>query len=358
MKSHYTPILKAKSGEFKALKKLKIETRENLTPLFEIPPITYDYVNGKPSKTIEKHLQTIINGISGTGRRQYPCYIDVELLDEIKIGDKYILFALLESLREKREFPIPVIRLHFDNGYLIELKNEIQNNSKRICVRLTQDDFEDFDLQVEIERIIEVLEINLNQIDIVLDFGFLRNEQESMLSQFSKLMVNSLPFLNDYNKIILSLTAFPENLSGISGDSIEKIPRSEFKIWKNIISSKVKRKPEFGDYAIANPELFEMDPRTIRMSVNLRYTIANDWLILKGRDAKRFGYDQFYGLCDQLVNHSGEFYGEDFSWGDNEILEKSQQIGGTGNATTWRQIGTNHHLELVVDQLSSIPFDS
>ena len=43
-------------------------------------PITYDYVNEKPSKTIEKHLQTIINGISGTGRRQFPCYIDVELL--------------------------------------------------------------------------------------------------------------------------------------------------------------------------------------------------------------------------------------------------------------------------------------
>ena len=46
--------------------------------------------------------------------------------------------------------------------------------------------------------------------------------------------------------------------------------------------------------------------------------------------------------------------GPEFSEGDRYISECAGGSAGTGNLTTWRKVGTNHHLEKVVRDISSL----
>jgi hypothetical protein len=108
----------------------------------------------------------------------------------------------------------------------------------------------------------------------------------------------------------------------------------------------------FGDYAIAHPVPTELDPRTMRMSASIRFTTDEDWLIVKGKNVRQYGFDQYFELCRTLVGLP-EYLGENFSWGDRFIARCARGSAGPGNATTCRKVGTNHHLTLVARQLAT-----
>jgi hypothetical protein len=119
-------------------------------------------------------------------------------------------------------------------------------------------------------------------------------------------------------------------------------------------TGKIRWLPTFGDYAIAHPLLVEVDPRLMKMSAQLRYTTDTAWLVFKERNVRDYGFEQFKGICTALIARP-EYKGAAFSWGDNAISECTLTSSGPGNATTWRRIGTNHHLTMVTDQISSVP---
>ncbi|MGI0086305.1 MAG: beta family protein, partial [Nitrososphaerales archaeon] len=87
-----------------------------------------------------------------------------------------------------------------------------------------------------------------------------------------------------------------------------------------------------------------------------RYATQEDWLIWKGANVFKDpdGYGQFLDICRDLITKA-EYSGPDFSWGDAEIFEKATNGGSPGNAETWRRIGTNHHIEMVLAQIASLP---
>jgi hypothetical protein len=89
------------------------------------------------------------------------------------------------------------------------------------------------------------------------------------------------------------------------------------------------------------------------MSASIRYTTPESWLIVKGRNVNQYGFEQYYDLCKQLIGRP-EYVGPEFSWGDEFIWKCAQETAGTGNATTWRKVGVNHHLTLVARQLSNL----
>ena len=157
--------------------------------------------------------------------------------------------------------------------------------------------------------------------------------------------------------MIFAATGFPLDLSNIKPDNITEIPRIEWEIWislKNYHDLKqLKRLPVFGDYAIANPEMVNIDPRAMDPSASIRYTIDDGWIIVKGRRVKKHGYNQYHDLSESIIL-SNDYSGENFSWGDKFIKECSNPPAKTGNLTTWRQVGTSHHITYVVEQLSSV----
>jgi hypothetical protein len=87
------------------------------------------------------------------------------------------------------------------------------------------------------------------------------------------------------------------------------------------------------------------------MSAIIRYSTDDNWLLVKGRNVRDHGYEQFNDLSRLLVANPA-FKGPEFSWGDKYIAACAADKERPGNATTWRKVGTNHHITLVADQLS------
>ena len=137
------------------------------------------------------------------------------------------------------------------------------------------------------------------------------------------------------------------------GQSI--IPRFEWNLYVEIVKKMIENKlriPIFGDYAINHPELLQIDMRKVKPAATLRYTIKDHWLILKGKNVRDNGFDQYRKHCEYIAN-SKYFYGERFSYGDYYIAQCAKGSESTGNLSTWRKVGTNHHLKVVSQEISN-----
>ena len=134
------------------------------------------------------------------------------------------------------------------------------------------------------------------------------------------------------------------------------MPRCEFPLWQNIVNNvSLKRYIQFGDYCISNPEYNEIDPRLLKTSGNIRYTIDNSFYVIKGVNTRDNGFSQMVNLSQNLID-SGHYCGQEYSYGDNYIFNCSQGTDGPGNSEVWRRVGTNHHITFLVNQLSTLSY--
>lgn len=346
----YVPILKGKAGELGALKELSQNLKSKIFPLIEFPPVPWDYIKGKQAKTIENHLDDVLKRVVNSWDPSYPIMIDTSLIEENGFDS---IDYILKELLSKKVSVIPVISFENDDKFLESIRRNLKDPA-RICLRINQEQLDKFSpVQIAASDIFEKLNTSQEYTDLILDFEYLTSEQESMFTSYSRMVINSFPDIEKYRTLSLCMSSFPENLSEQDSSSTKIIERSEWVVWNRLLeANSIKRMPIYGDYGISNPSIQDIDPRIMQMSANIRYTIDEGWFILKGKGVKRSGFEQFYTLSELLVN-SGKYYGENYSWGDKKINQKSKKIGGTGNATTWRQIGTNHHLTVVMNQILS-----
>lgn len=151
---------------------------------------------------------------------------------------------------------------------------------------------------------------------------------------------------------MFAASSFPATLAA-AGTGLSTIVRAEWLAYQVLLANRPGGAVvAFGDYAIAHPIYA---PAPYLGSASVRYTIDSDWLIARGRTLKgpvHGGFAQFQGLCTQLVT-TPVFAGASFSWGDAYIDQCSRGQVSTGNLTTWRGVGTNHHLTFVARQLAS-----
>jgi len=353
---HYVPILKWKRGEQGALAELDTELKNKLTPLVEIQPIPIDFRTEEYARTIDQHLEDVIERLKISWDITRPIFLDLYWIepDERMKNDEHPLSFLADDSRRNDIKIIPVTGLDRDSDYQSEVKNINKQDKNGICLRIDSDYIGNPNIEKQLTSIMQLLENNPEGTDLILDLGYVTSDQEKILTNLLIIAINNFPHVNDWRTFTLTATAFPQDLSRIPPKSITPIRRSGWFIWNNLINSEIKRKPAFGDYAIAHPELVEIDPRIMTMSANIRYTIESEWLILKGHSVKKEpGFKQFHDLSNLLINRS-EYSGRDFSFGDLYIGKCAQREVGSGNATTWRKVGTNHHLAFVIDQITNL----
>lgn len=355
-KNYYVPILKWKRGEQKAIENLSSWSIDNIMPLIEISPIEFDYENNRPKKTIDDHIRNIPDSIL-TSLKNMPCFIDgftIEDEDLLIGGTNAIEFIIKNSIKNGCNV-IPVTGIGREPNYDIAIKNMLDSQTiNELCIRIEESNFSM--LNSNLQSILDKFNITPDKCHIVLDLKEVKPTSISSLQLLLPMLINNMINLNDWISITLATTTFPVNLSVVPKNSTKVLSRSEYDLWKEItIKGNLIRPIQFGDYAISNPEYTDMDPRYINMSGNIRYTIDSGFLIYKGITTKSNGFSQMIPMCKDLVK-SKYFSGENFSWGDTKIYECANGIGTTGNAETWRRIGTNHHIEFVVDQLSKINY--
>jgi hypothetical protein len=352
----YVPILKGKEGEYAALEVLSPEHKSNLMPLIEIPAIPYDFANECPAKSLDEHVAGIperLKRACGT----MPFYLDLPWFgqDETLADGKTALEAILRKNVELGLGTTPVVYRQSSPAYLAAANTHTESTGSGICIRLLIEDFEDeIDIETEISRLLSSIPAANGATDLVLDLEDLGATSGTAVL-VARSVLSMIPDKDRWRRVILAAASFPEDLSDVSAATIVNLPRHEWDLWKTLQkrpNALPRRDLIFSDYAMSHPVGKTLDPRTMRMSANIRYTTDNDWLVIKGRNVRQYGFSQYFELCRLLIERP-EYSGRGYSWGDDYIADCAAEIQGPGNATTWRKVGVNHHITLVTTELAS-----
>lgn len=334
----YRPILKAKQGEFGALTTLSDEVKSTLTPVIEPLP---DHAT---------EIDRFVKPMTKAWPSGSPFMLDFRLAgDDAAEG----LASTTDQLQQHGLSVIPVVASARSDEYIRAAAAVARRHRQGVAIRMNTDDIGDVDLLPDLlDSFLTRLRRDPAEVDLLLDLYAFTPSHIGAMTTATVAAIRALPRVAQWRSVTVIGTSFPETLSGLKADSLTPLPRAEWAVWRRVSLRTLPRVPDFGDYGIAHPELPDVDPRYMTMSANLRYTIEDNWLVFKGRDVKKHGYEQFNAFCKKLVQMP-EYAGEDFSWGDGAIKSHCQSKSGPGNATRWRQIGTSHHLTFVVHDLAT-----
>jgi len=357
---HYVPCLRWKQGEYQAVLRLPDTIKNAFTPLMEIPELGWDFKEEKEKKTIDELLTDFALKKIYKKWGSSPCFVDLNLIpssQRMKNGVHPVRF-IFDELRWLGCQSIPVTGLFRDGEYQQEIKAALAKDKNGVCLRITIEQAAKSTFKTELDSLLSTLEVQSINCDFILDLGSPNNFLP--LNGFSKIIqtiIERLPHLNVWRTLMLLGTSFPETMGSIKkGEEI--VPRYEWQLYKILIADFRKdgiRLPSFGDYAINHPKVLERDMRKVKPSATIRYTIDDGWYIVKGenvRDKKYGKFKQYYKLSNQVLT-SGYYCGSHFSWGDDYIQKCANKESSTGRLMTWRQVGTNHHIMKVIQDIAS-----
>ncbi len=357
---HYVPLLKAKAGEMRALEDLADENRDAITPLLDVVPIPWDFVEDRPAKAVEQHLATLVPQTQRSWGTERPFFVDLaNIEDESLIGGRAPLLYVMEGYRAIGAQAIPVTGPGRTTAYQTAITESVLADQRGVCVRVPVEGLgRPQRLRDTLVALLADLGMTAADADLILDFEAIRPSQVSLIVSQAAILFDSVSEIA-WRSLTFAAGSFPESLERVGSDSVELIARSDWAAWQSLVlegETDLPRFPAFGDYGIAGVEFSEIDPRIMQMSANVRYTAEEAWVVLKGRSVRK-GFDQFHRLCADLVRRP-DFRGEGFSAGDRYIARCARREVGPGNATTWRQMGTNHHLTLVERAIANLSASS
>jgi hypothetical protein len=351
----YVPCLRWKQGEYQALFRLSSRTKESIVPLIEVPEIGFDFDSGTNSKSIDDHLSKFAKRVKD--KWGGPCLVDMHLIKSSeRMNDGQHPFAFVfHDLRSRGILAIPVTNLKQDLDCQHEIKSIVDTDMRGLCIRITIEEAVKPNLIALLGALIQRYEVGVDECDFILDMEAPNFEPIESFGKLVATIIGKLPYINQWRSFALIGTSFPQSMGVVQrGESI--IPRNEWIFYKSLIrqlGASGLRIPTFGDYGINYPDIPLLDWRMVKPSATIRYTIDDGWLILKGPNVRDYGYDQYCGLCQTLVR-SRHYSGSAFSSGDEYIYDCAQGRASTGRLTTWRWVGTNHHLEKVTRDLANL----
>lgn len=349
----YTPILKFKQGEHKALLDLTEEQRKNITPLIQVVHKfrKVEQADGTtkryeiPASKVLSDAGAKIKQLSGFPK----VYFDPRPLFVSNNDETLVAVTNCSTLFGSNVYPVLT---------LSDLQN-IQYNSlslsfiaqQGICLRISKNEVNET-LFTGIDDLLKKLSIDRKNTDIIFDYGV---TEENSLDHFST-EIKKDKGLDNWRSIAFVSGAFRESLMGLEpGTHHHK--RTDLALWKEL-RSKLRglREIDYGDYAIQSA-IYSIPTENASPSRSVIYAKEDEWEIHKGQSDNARGSEktrQYYAHAKQLIDEHS-CYGEDCCKGDKKIVSLSKNPEGSmGGFSTWVQVGVNHHMSLTLRQLSML----
>lgn len=358
----YLPALKWKQGEHFAVKPLTSAQKARLLPMGEVPDRPYNWEKEKYTKSWEKHLDDVAKATATNWGTAH------EIAFDQQIGDGETLSAkpstpweyLFESMWAAGVKAVPVLSTSASGTEQAALTKLVKTHKKgRWVLRYRSDPHGHVPTVAQatswFSNAVAVVGAKHEHVDAVLDLGHITADPKTLVASTATVL-KAIAGLGNWRQLTLLSGAFPVNLAGVQKGT-RQIPRLDWDLYKRVAARSELAGIDlaFGDYGITHVDAFDEDPRKLRMSANLRYTHWKDWHVLKGKNTKDYGFEQYKDLCGMLVNLP-IFLGSTFSQGDaNYEKVATDPSVGPGNATHWRRDATNHHVHVVLHQLASLP---
>lgn len=349
----YMPLLQSRKGEFEALRNLDHQKRRLARPLVTITPPKWDFDSDQPICSLHEHVGKLALKFRNSWGPAHGIRVDGYLLDTPdSIADgTHPMERMMDIGNAYGIQMIPVIGLERSLAYRSLTKKWAAKRKRGATIRIEKEDLLDADqLTNGIKSLLDYLALSATNVDIVFDLKAITETEEAILADRVATALSALPFAREWRSAFIAATAFPENLGAIKRDSIGTIPRLEWEFWKSIDRQRRRfdRTPLYADYAVAHPAPVQI--QNPRVSGNIRYTTHSSWTVLKGRLIKKEDDHQMRRLCQDLTARD-EYCGRDFSAGDRHISLCAEGRVGPGSPSTWRFVGTSHHISFALQQL-------
>lgn len=353
MSPRYVPILKGKAGEYNALAEASGTVQAGTLPLIEALPV------GK--ETVEETCVSTLQALSGGWGT--PVALDAVYLDPATPLSSGLLplEALADEARTRSITALPVLRVDDDPSVWAAAATVTARDGAGVVVRLGGDPLQEdiTDLDDALDALYTAVAIVPGDVDLVIDLGGVTEPGYAALaSRIARDLITGLKDVAAWRSLTVASGGFPADLSAVPTNSTALLPRTDARLWATLTGRTLPRDVDYGDYAIQHPGPPASGGRG--PAPQIRYAVGLDWRIRKAKAKDRRGHKQFYDICADVVA-SGEYSGSSFSWGDEQVdlAARSAPAGApalrtTGNATTWRAIGTSHHLALVSDRLATL----
>lgn len=351
----YVPMLRAKAGEFVALKNLSNRAKSSILPLLDVPKNTS---KAKVPKTDSEHLASVIESISSIWKNR-PLILDAFSWSPSASTEEgeHIIPYLQSTLEAKGVEVSPVIGYDRwdDLDYQAAISEITLPEGRYFCLRLDDDALHDIaDIDYFEERINEILDATsktANDFIALIDLADLSRKPVIDVIEIASKSIAALHSLN-FTRIIIAGSSIPEsiNLAVKTSDTVGFLTRKEMLIWKSLYQSFPR--VIFGDYGVRSSRPIG-EIKSKDTNGKIRYTLDKRFMISRGHSVRiQDKGAQVHKLAEKIIN-SEHYIGSQFSWGD-EMLEKCAQGKFKGGSTNWISIDTNHHIELVTLEIAEL----
>lgn len=346
----YSPIIKGKMNDLKALGKIPRNFGPRLSPVVELlaPDLekseTLEDSMGRFSHQLKKYcpLQTIS--------------VDLHSIKpNARLRDGSLAFeSLCATLRGLGVMFIPVFGFDHEPELWNRIVKIVHREGRGITFRLK---IEDIDTAEEtIEEIIDRLrsaDIPAASTNILIDLesvfertGIQLVEVRSQCQDFIEAALSAAKF----RLITIAASSMPRDVSAVPKSGELDFPRHELQLWANTFVSMPSVAVGFGDYGIVHPRFSDKIIAT-NANAKIRYTTRGSHRIFRGYSLREgMKYQQYFDLTERVIQ-SDVYIDRNYSFGDDRIWLCANKFSTCGNLGTWVEADMNHHFVFVTAQL-------
>jgi hypothetical protein len=346
---HYIPILKIKRGEKLALQYLAPSIGASITPLLEIVER-----NQQRTPTATKHIDTTFKGFASAVARFPRYFLDCREIAPDGPAAAIDVFTRAALLRTSFTPVTGLTRVVDERAALVHRANGI-------AIRLTRDEFESGRIPKDLPAFLRTNGLAHGEVDIIVDLGAVDDMVNTGIEGLTDAFLTDVPDKRLWRTLTVAACAFPLSMGGIDRNSYDLVDRSEWQACRDGLHANRKsleRLPAFSDCAIQHPSGVEgFDPRIMAVSAAIRYTLPDQWLLIKGASTRlTLPSDQFPDLARQLVyGHLSSYYsGPTHCKGCSDMHAAANDAPSLGSAEAWRRLGTIHHITRTVEGVAAL----
>jgi Beta protein len=350
----YCPALRMKAGELAGVRDLAPDVAACTLPRFIVPP------RSERDET-QPQLFVVDNApdISGSLRRHWAnrsAFIDTTYLIDEYGRDRLAAWLpqMFERARRARSRPIPMASLR-DLGQeeAVAFRAAVASDGQlKFGILVSSGEMVGPEFVAAMKEALERTGLTARECAVVADFHDADFSAPELVAPIISGALESLQDLGPWHYIIFQGTHFPERNPAEHGSRNFWL-RNEWNAWREAVrfDPSTAEHMMFGDYAAdcAKMVFGDSGARAIR---HYRYATETDWLVERGEET---GSDKeiMQRVCRNIVD-SGHFAGAGFSAADSYIFHTANNADGPGNATTWRQINTTHHITRAVVDIARV----
>lgn len=350
----YVPALRWRQGEYQALLRLSSRVKDRIVPYITIPEVEFDFEERRPKKSVQEHVHPFAARYKAKwGKR--PAWVSVHssVADRSMDDGRDVFSHVFEALRSFEASAIPAVPLGASVAVLRSVAAVILEDTHGAAVLVRLEDLMKPDPKARIVTTASSLGTSLDDVDLIVDLGAPNFEPYSTFAGALVAALRRLGDLQAFRNFIVIGTAIPKTFGNVARGA-DTLPRHEWLFYRTLLARMPgdMRRPNFGDHTIVHPEFTPMDMRMIKSACKVIYTTADRWEVRKG-GAFRDNREEMHDLCASIVN-SGKFCGAGYSTGDEYIARCAARQEGPSNQTRWKDVGINHHMTHVLDDLATL----